>query len=388
MTIETPRSIARDGGWTSYTAASLVQLRQPYRHHLVEGRSGGPDVYVLPDPYFYGSLPQPMGAGLAPGSVVWVHNRNSGGHDVYVRDSSLTFWFVVGANKSMAFGLLTGSAWVQLVGGTGAASTRGPTIPDGFRFTLDLTQSQNDVHVLREAVEAGYDGSAPALVRIKVFFSAVIGSTNRLIPALDIGGDTSYAGVNWASGTKVFLQNAGTISGKGGDAGGGGIGGTGASTGIVGEDGGLALRAPIDVLIDNLGTIQGGGGGGGGGNGSAGTAGLHGGGGGGGSGARIDGTGTIVGGAGGIAATGAVTGSNGTLVVPGVRGEGSIVSPNFGGRGGHGGAPGAAGSPGRTLNDAGNGSAGGAAGAAISRASGATVSFLAAGVVSGSTVVA
>lgn len=385
MTIETPRSIARDGGWQTYTADAFVRLRQPYRHHLVAGRVSA-DVYILPESADTPSLP--LGRGVPRGTVMWVHNRNGGGHAVLVVDATATFVFVVEANKSQAFALMAVGLWVPLFTGNGAAATAGPTLPDGFRLDLVLRQSQNNVNVLREAVEAGYDGTEPALVRVIVQPGVVLGSASRLVAALDIGGDTAVSSINWAAGTKVFVVNSGTISGKGGDGGGGGVGGTGASTGTVGEDGGLALRAPIDVLIDNLGTIQGGGGGGGGGNGSAVTAGLHGGAGGGGAGAFIDGTGTIRGGRGGAAATGAVAGANGNLFVAGAYGVGSLVSPNIGGQGGVGGAPAQPGLPGNTLNNLAGGSFGGAAGAAISRASGATVSFLTAGTVTGATVVA
>lgn len=381
----TPTEIARDGGWVNWAEATGKLLQPPYRHHGVIGRSG-PDIYLLPE----WSDPDgaTMGAGVPVGTVIWVHNRNGGAFAVLVEDSGAAISSSVAANSSSAFCMTAPDVWTRMV--ANAENGEGPSIPDGFVFELDLRRSQNDVSVLSEAVAAGYDGTVPAIVRVRVRTGVVIGSTHRLIPALDIGGDAPVAGVNWDAGSLIRIDLEGVIEGAGGAGGGGGVGGTGASTGIAGEDGGVALRAPIDVLIASTGAIRGGGGGGGGGNGSAGTPGLHGGAGGGGAGARSDASGYLFGGLGATAATGAVSGSNGTLTTGGVGGIGSIVGANFGGTGGNGGGPATAGSAGMTLNNGGAGSAGGAAGAAISRASGATVSFLAGagGVVTGSTVVA
>jgi hypothetical protein len=412
MSIATPRALALDGGWKVHAPGSASLLQDPYRHHLVTGRVGDADSYVLPPAVELATL---LGRGVPRGTVVWVHNvppgsdswpaagladfvgyavgsstEDAAGGTVTVRNASSSFTDTVPVNTSSAFLLVDDSTaagvWVALV--RQKPNARGPTQPSGYRFTLNLRRSQNAVHVLQRAVEDGYDGTEPALVRVRVWPNVVLGSYDKLVAALDMGGDSPIEGINWASGSAFFLVSDGFISGKGGDAGSGGVGGTGASAGTVGEDGGLAIRAPNSLTITNNGIIQGGGGGGGGGNGQAATPGLHGGGGGGGAGANVDARGVVRGGRGGFAANGAVRGTDGTLFTAGAWGVGSLVPPNVGGHGGSGGAPASAGGYGQTLNNGPDDAAGGPAGPAISRASGATITFLVAGTVTGATVVA
>lgn len=384
--IQTPRRLAQHGGWLRHTAASSVLLRDPYRNHLVAGRSSL-DVYVLPPAM--GAPGVTLGRGVPVGTVVWVHNVNGGGYAVSVRNSDGSFAVTLNANKSLACMLLSGGTaqgtWVAIA--SDRANGRGPTQPDGYRFQLELRRSQNLVHVLQAAIDDGYDGTVPALVTVRVHPNIVIGSPSRFSPALDFGGDVAIGGINWHAGSLIYLQNKGIIGGYGGQGGGGGIGGTGASTGVVGEDGGIGMRVPLNVSIENLGRIQGGGGGGGGGDGSAATPGLHGGPGGGGAGCNVDAAGVPSGGSPGAAATGTGISVPGSVFLGAPGAAGAVVVANMGGSGGTGGAPGASGLAGKTLNNAGSGSAGGAGGAAISRASGATITWIVNGVVNGATVV-
>lgn len=387
--IETPRTIAQDGGWRVYAAATLVQLLDPYRHHSVVGRAG-PDVYVLPAAMMR-VQPDSMGKGLPIGSVVWVHNRNAGGHAVTIRNSDSTFTFSCSADASCGF-LLTGDAseagsWVYVE--ANAPSGRGAAQPIGEFFDVPLTQSQNNFNLLQAVVAQGYDGTAPAVVRLSIGQTTVLGSTSQAAAALDIGGDVPVSGVNWAAGSLIVVRNRGVISGRGGNGGGGGIGGTGASDGLPGEDGGLALRTPVSITIENLGVIQGGGGGGGGGDGQLTPGGVSGGPGGGGAGATIDAVGAILGGRAGFGATGTTAAQNGTLTTGGLSGAGSAGGGTTGGNGGFGGPPATVGAwannVGNTLLSA-TGFAG-LAGAAISRATAATITFVTAGTVTGATVV-
>lgn len=384
--IETPRTIAQDGGWRTYTAATLVQLLDPYRHHYVVGRAG-PDVYVLP-PAMMRVQPDSMGKGLPIGSVVWVHNRNAGSHAVTIRNSDSTFVFSCSANASCGF-LLTGDAteagaWVYVE--ANAPNGRGTSQPIGEFFDVPLTQSQNNFNLLHAVVAQGYDGTVPAVVRLSIGQTTVLGSTNPAAAALDIGGDGPVSGVNWAVGSLIVVRNRGVISGRGGNGGGGGIGGTGASAGQPGEDGGLALRTPVPITVENLGIIQGGGGGGGGGDGQSSPGGVSGGPGGGGAGATIDAAGAILGGRAGFGATGTTAAQNGTLTTGGTRGFGS--APNGGG-GANGGQPGQTGLDGNQVGNMLNSLSGvrGLAGPAISRATTATITFVVTGTVTGATVV-
>lgn len=388
-TIETPRSIAQDGGWRVYTAATLVQLLDPYRHHSVTGRSG-PDVYVLP-PAAVPTATTMLGRGLHRGALVWVHNRNVGGHAVTVRNSSSSFTSSVAANTSAAFVLLDNSteAGVWASAEASAANGRGATQPTGSLIDIAIERNQNNVNLLQLAIDEGYDGTAAALVRVSVAPNVVLGSIDAGTAALDVGGDSPISGINWFTGSLIVIRNRGVISGKGGDGGGGGIGGTGASAGQPGTDGGLALRAPVSVLVENLGVIQGGGGGGGGGDGQSAPGGVSGGGGGGGAGATVGANGAVAGGAAGFAATGAVAGTPGTMFLGGTGGAGSLSAGTVGGSAAIGGAPAATGLDGNTVNNSANSATGlrGQAGAAISRAASATVTFLATGTVTGATVV-
>lgn len=384
--VETHKTIARHGGWKVWSPLNGKLLQDPYRNHVVEGTAGA-ETYLLPP------MMQGVGRGLPIGSLVHVFNVNGGSHSVTVENEDGTFSNIISANTMTSY-LLTGSVagitqWRTFHVGRPTGATA--AVPSGFLFDLDVYTHRNNLRLLTEAVAAGYDGTTPALVKLRIHSGVVIGSTTRLNASLDLGDDAPVSGISWASGSLVLLtMDPGSwVSGYGGSGGGGGVGGTGGSTGIAGEDGGPALRTTIDVVIANAGVIQGGGGGGGGGNGQASIPGLHGGGGGGGAGANISSVFYVSGGAGGTAPTGALPGFEGLLNTPGGPGLGSVKSPNVGGRGGAGGGPAAAGLSGRTVNDTGAGSPGGAPGAAISRASGASVTFLtgASGTVVGATVV-
>ncbi len=391
MPTETPRSIARHGGWKVWTPQATPKLLQePWRHHYVVGQTGGPDVFHLPVPADAAHTSF-AGLGVPPGTVLWVHN--GGAFAVTVQNIAGTATFTCNANTSNCFVLGPGAVstgdWRRIT--ANKSFVRGPTQLVGFNYALDLTSNQSSVHVLTKAIAAGYDGSQAAIVQVRVRSNVVIGATSPLVYALDMGGDVAIGGINWHASSVFFLRLEGGILAAGGAGGGGGVGGTGASAGVAGQAGGKALRCPRSITITSTGLLQAGGGGGGGGNGSAGTPGLHGGGGGGGAGATVDAGGFVGGGApGGQVATGARQGLAGSPFSGGAGGTGTIVQPNTGGQGGNGGAPGVAGGAGWTLNNASQtAGAGGAAGYAISRASGATVSFLAGagGTVVGATIV-
>lgn len=393
-----------DGNWVIHpTGVASTLLRYPIRNHEVQPRvmgGGSEDAYVLPlaYPQVGTDFEATAGMRIPLGTIIWVHSRPPGAGLAKVVDQDGTQLAMLTANTSSAFALVAASdtnpgTWLR-VGGA-EANAVGPTMPEGPRYEFVLSRNQNNFHVLRAAVDEGYDGTEPAVVVVTLKRHVVIGSTDTAAYSLDFGGDVAIDGVNWDTGTILVWRNeGGIVSGKGGDAGSGGIGGTGASAGTAGQDGGTAVRCPIDVLIyngaaDAPGTVQAGGGGGGGGSTSVSYPGVNGGSGGGGAGATVLENGAVQGGEAGNTYTGTVAATDGQVYLGGAYGQGSTVGANTGGRGGNGGAPGAAGSYSRTLNDGADNQPGGAAGYAFSRAAGATITFApgAGGIVVGGTIV-
>lgn len=393
-----------DGNWVIHpTGVASTLLRYPIRNHEVQPRvmgGGSEDTYVLPlaYPQVGTDFEATAGMRIPIGTIIWVHSRPPGAGLAKIVDQDGTQVAMLTANTSSAFALVAASdtnpgTWLR-VGGA-EANAVGPTMPEGPRYNFVLSRNQNNVHILQMAVDEGYDGTEPAVVTVTIERHVVIGSTSSATYSLDFGGDVAIDGVNWDAGTILVWRNeGGIVSGKGGDGGDGGLGGTGTTVGTVGEDGGTAVRCPIDVLIyngsaDAPGTIQPGGGGGGGGSTSISLPGVNGGSGGGGAGATVLENGVVQGGAAGNRWTGTSTPVDGQLHLGGVYGLGSVVATDAGGRGGYGGTPGTAGSYSRTLNDAGDNQPGGANGYAFSRASGATITFApgAGGIVIGGTIV-
>lgn len=385
-----------DGGWQVYpSGVASTLLRPPIRNHEVQARvqsSGSEDTYVLPPSYPAGTFADTEGMRLPLGTTLWIHNRGPG--TAKVVDQHGTAMAMLTTNTScelilVASGPSQPGLWQRTI--IVSPNAKDADRLEGFEFTLDLKRSRNNVDVLAEAVAAGYDGTVPAIVVVRVKAGVAIGSDHPLAYSIDMGGDTAVSGINWhGSSTHMLILEAGAVVGGCGGAGGsGGIGGTGASTGLDGGAGGTAVRTKRDLLVRNDGTVLGGGGGGGGGNGSLTIAGVHGGPGGGGAGVTVQASGDVVGGRAGTGIEGTGPAEGGATNLGGQFGTGTTVSPNTGGRGGAGGGPATAGGRGRTLNDAGNGSLGGAAGAAFSRHTSATITFVAggSGTVSGSTIV-
>lgn len=382
--LETPRSLARDGGWKPITGASPTVLPLAYRHYGVS--LGSLTTFILPFAQY--ALGRPI---LPLGHQVFVHNLSpsASARITVPNDGGFFSTHDIPAGKSCGFTLVgyhdetRGGFWIKHR--TDFTSvTNLPTYPDGFRAELSIAGHLNNYNMLSECVARGYDGTVGALVIVTMEPGVIVGSTNNISPSFDTGGDTAIGGVNWHASSKLFLRVPadGGIQGCPGTGGRGGAGGTGGAPGFAATDGGIALRAGFSVTIANLGRIAGGCGGGGGGDGQLTTPGLNGGGGGGGAGAEVWRGGVVKGGAGGFAGSGAQLGQPGTVTQGGAYGLGASLGGTIGGRGGNGGnysgswAP-QAGSPGRQLNDAGNSATGlgGAAGAGVSRKSVAVVTF-------------
>jgi hypothetical protein len=402
-TIETPRSLARDGGWKRHLTLDTDQLDGRYRNFQINA-GGSSHTYNLPFAMLSDGRPI-----LPLGTRILVFNDSNISHDVAVNASPGGGAFVshtLPAHTTSHFLLIGYHAfragiWMKV--GTDFVSAAGPTSPDGFRIEIELPEPRNNVNLLQEAIALGYDGSLPAMVLVHVTEFAHLGSESNLFPALSTGGDSAIGGINWFAGSTVYLRNEGIIQGMGGNAGSGGAGGTGSASGAfqAGGAGGMALRAAINLYITNLGKILGGCGGGGGGDGSLSIVGVNGGGGGGGAGARALGNQALIGGAGGSPGQ-PTAGTNGTTTQGGTQGLGSQVTApgpvvTVGGHGGVGGSYAATTyTPGNgdTANVVNNGSnnalgTGGLAGAAISRKPTATVTIVpgSPGIIGGATIV-
>lgn len=385
-----------DGGWCVHPSGPAT-LRTPWRNHEIDPTlqaPGSEDVFTLPVafPQAAGTFANTAGMQIPLGTIIYVHNLSTAGGTAQIETVGAVQVWTLPPDESTAFVLVAADGanvgtWRRI--GIGWPNIVGPAPATGIStFTLDLTVSQNDVNVLAEAVDAGYDGVLPARVKVTVHEHVVIGGTVGNY-SLDMGGDAAIGGINWAAGSTFLLINRANILGHGGAGGGGGIGGTGAAAGQPGGNGGKALRAPNDLLIVNEGVIQAGGGGGGGGNTSVVAPGVNAGAGGGGAGATVSANGAVDGGPPGTSGTAALTAGYGTLWSGGNAGEGSVVASNRGGTGGQGGQGGSNGGTGAGYNNVGAGASGGLAGYAISRSAGATVTFApgAAGIVTGGTIV-
>lgn len=197
--------------------------------------------------------------------------------------------------------------------------------------------------------------------------AVVVGSTTTTSSAVSVG-------TGWPTNSLIYINNQGSIIGKGGDGGAGGIITCAPSCNLpgFGGHGGDAIDAGFNITVNNTGTIAGGGGGGGGGGGAAiGDAsdyGSSGSGGGGGAGSttgagniagtvtscvtvRVGGAGDsgtqLTGGIGGFArATGFPQAAGGTPGVAGANGQAGDIPSAAGGGGGGGGGAGAAGGTG------------------------------------------
>jgi hypothetical protein len=215
------------------------------------------------------------------------------------------------------------------------------------QFLLTISANAVNMNLRNEAMNFGWDGSAPLVVVINS--GVYIVSNNTAVPALTIDG-------TYPDGVK--LTNNGWIIGMGG------AGGGHSATGFNGLPGGPGLKVLSTVTIANNGSIAGGGGGGG--KGSTGDYYDWSGGGGGGAGYGLGGTGLNGGGGAGQGANGTA----GTQLAGGTGGAGSgyggYGGNRFGISGGNGGLLGSAGATGGVWPPAAaQYNSGGAAGAAI-----------------------
>ncbi|MBO86153.1 MAG: hypothetical protein CL927_12410, partial [Deltaproteobacteria bacterium] len=109
-------------------------------------------------------------------------------------------------------------------------------------YVVDFNSDASDVNHWEEA---GFP-SAAVTMYVTVASGVVIDSTDPSIPALTTDG--------FASGSTIYIENLGTIHGRGGD-------GACSSSGD-GEDGGDAIEVTVDVELDtSVGGVYGGGGG-------------------------------------------------------------------------------------------------------------------------------
>lgn len=206
-------------------------------------------------------------------------------------------------------------------------------------FSFTISTNTADVNLRTAALAAGWNGSA--VLYATIASGVVVYSTSTSNAALTVSGSFPNG---------VYLTNSGTILGKGGDGGNGGL----FSSPTSGQAGGTGMSVASSITITNNGRISGGGGGGGGGLGSTDSISgeqLGGGGGGG-------GIGNGGGGSGGGGGYPGQSGTSGTLTANGTGGLGYASSSYYGG--GNGGSYGTAGAAGNN-----GGASGGPAGACL-----------------------
>ena len=252
------------------------------------------------------------------------------------------------ATSAPAGQLCTSKAQTRTCGADGSL-TGSFTNQSCSNTVITIASSSSNFNLWNYLVANGQsNGGAAGTWSVAVASGVVIGSTSTSTPAFDTG--------SFPSGSTLQLTNNGTIAGKGGPGGAGGIvTGSACASGSAGTAGGPAIQVRLATTLANNGAIWGGGGGGGGSNGFF----RSGGGGGGGGGA---GTAIGAGGVGGAAAfSPGFAGSAGTATAGGTGGFGG--APSSLNKGGDGGGPGSPGGAGTAISC--SGGAGGAAGSAV-----------------------
>ena len=254
--------------------------------------------------------------------------------------------------------LCTAAAQTRTCGAAGtlsgsyASQTCAPTV-------VTISSSSSNLNIRNYLVSNGLsNGGAAGTWYVTIAGGVVVGSTSTGTPALDSG--------TFPAGSALQLVNNGTITGRGGAGGNGGVpSSTTCGSGASGTAGGPAIQLRLSTNLTNNGSIWGGGGGGGGG-GDAGVGGFRSyGGGGGGAGAGL------VANSGGSGGTANVTGSPGGSGSQSAPGAGGAGGSGIGGAGGAGGGPGLAGGAGGSASaiycstGGGSGGSGAAAGSAV-----------------------
>lgn len=129
-----------------------------------------------------------------------------------------------------------------------------PELPDLIERKIFIDTDINNINLrqLHDTIYPEPTGTeSPEIdIRFRILSDVVVGSTNILNPAVDVG--------DWPIGITILIENYGIISGMGGQGGSGDF----SSPRDDGFDGGLAFKTEVNIDLDNQGTIQGGGGGG------------------------------------------------------------------------------------------------------------------------------
>lgn len=348
------------------------RLTEYFGHHLDLGSVGTDQalpwgrrlIIVTPTAEIAATLPDARGF---PGATAHVIRRTGGPHWVLWNQSG-TWSVTVKDNAGGTVGTIAPQTAreIYLIDRSSQAGTwwLGPAMSsidvgtalnnNRQSWAISLWSSSEDGYELRQdLLDRGWNGTTPVAATVEVLAGVVLGGPTTAVHGFDTGP--------LPAGSTVLLVNNGLISGRGGDGGDGGGGGAFGDPPTAGGDGGVGIRARVDMAIDNQGTVQGGGGGGGGGDGGA-LAGDFGGGGGGGAGFGLSDGGTTT--------PPAVNGSGGGVGAGGPGGPGTANTTA--GAGGNGGAPGSAGSSGGGSSPG----AGGAAGPYLRRETAVTVTWI------------
>ena len=345
-----PQELAFFGGWHTRAMAGGDHKWGPPSWRVFEAVPSSTSGLFLP----------PLSSGVQPGVPYWALNRGTA-QVVVRRPDGSTVW-TLGAGTAACFvlggELETGGYWH----GWPAGDVQVGSVYPALRYTVDVTTNTANLDLLERVVAQGYDGTQPAVVACRIRAGVAVGTTHRLNRALTTGN--TFAGVSWAAGSFALLTVEATamVAGWGGGGGRGGAPGTGAATGLDGENGGQAIRSEIPLRIDCQGLIFGGGGGGGGGGSSTTQLTVVGGGGGGGRGGNMSTDGVLLGSPEGGASSPAGPGTGGGPFATGGGGLGT----GGGGNGGSGGLAAGIGFAGTASSTGAAGGAGGGAGAAIS----------------------
>lgn len=342
------RELAYFGGWSRRVVAGSETLWGDPRVRNLEIVPSSASSVILP----------PLSEWTQRGVPYWLFNTGAASCTVKLPEDGNPTLTTINANSVGRF--VYGASWSgQAIG----VPHFGVTQP-GLVFGVNVTENVANLNVLQRVVEQGYTGAQPVFCWVRINSGVAIGSTSQSAPALTTG--TTFGGVSWAASSLVVVEMFADsiVGGWGGNAGRGGVPGTGASTGFAGQAGGNAMRLEIPTRLAINGLVFGGGGGGGGGGSAASSVTTIGGGGGGGRGCNMSSAGGLMGSQPGGASPGGGVGTGGGAFTFGGGGLGS----GGGGNGGQGGAAATSGSAGGNATAGATGGAGGAAGKAVSYA--------------------
>ncbi|MBZ0153737.1 MAG: hypothetical protein K8J09_19595, partial [Planctomycetes bacterium] len=195
-------------------------------------------------PSAYATIRMPASAPL--GVPYWL--VNTGSASLTVQDHNGTH--IISVDPNVSLHLVRGSRWLPAL----KPNPQFGSVWPALRYTVIVSMSEPNVVLLERAIALGYDGVQPAMVTCRIRTGAAVGTVAQGQFSIDTG--TAIGGVSWAPGSSwtLVVENDAACGGWGGNAGRGGVPGTGASTGFAGQNGGTAIRTEIPMRVECIGS--------------------------------------------------------------------------------------------------------------------------------------